>query len=151
MSDTTLDTTPRTGFVENEPVIVGHFVLWLFVNIGAFIVGHTNLVTSDQWNSLTTGLVPFVTAAIVTAIAFVVRKYVSPAWKRVSGELEAHGVPVPTGEQLDALAEELYEALLIKQAHAASVAPNPALLAVQVPANAGHVREEVTADGTDNV
>ena len=124
MSDTTLDTsTHRTGFVENEPVIVGHFVLWLFVNLGAFIVGHTNLVTSDQWNSLTTGLVPFVTAALLSVIAFVVRKYVSPAWKKVSGELESHGFPIPTGDQLDSIAEEIYEAILVKQIQSAAVAP----------------------------
>lgn len=71
----------KTGFVANEPVIVGHFILWLFVNLGAFVVGHTHLFTTAQWDSLTTGLVPFVTAIVLGIIGTFLRTKVTPAWK----------------------------------------------------------------------
>jgi hypothetical protein len=70
------DVKPRTGFAENEPVVVAHIVLWVLANIGAFIVGHTHLFTSDQWSSFSTGLVPIITAAILSFSAMVARKYV---------------------------------------------------------------------------
>jgi hypothetical protein len=130
----------KTGFVANEPVIVSHFVLWLFVNAGAFVVGHTHIVTSAQWDSLTTGLVPVVSAVVLGLIATVVRKYVSPAWKALSGGLSNAGIPVPSNQQLDDIAQQIYESLLVKHAQAeaqAASVPSEDVLAKQVPANAG--------------
>jgi lysylphosphatidylglycerol synthetase-like protein (DUF2156 family) len=84
----------ESGFAKNEPVVVGHFVLWLLVNAGAFVVGHTHLVTQAQWDSLATGLVPTITAVILGAIALVMRRYVTPAWKKVSDVLDLNSQPV---------------------------------------------------------
>lgn len=136
------DVKARNGFVENEPAIVAAFVAWLFANAGAFVVGHTHLVTNSQWGSLTTGVVPFVTAGVLSVIAFVLRKYVSPAWKVVEGDLGKHGFPTPSTQQVDDLAEQIYEAFAYKHALAQTVAPSEELLASQVPCHAGAVNPE---------
>jgi hypothetical protein len=138
MSDTSSTNVAKTGFASNEPVVVAHFVTWAFLQLGAIVVGHTNLVTQVQWNSLTTGLFPFVTAAILSVLAVVLRKYVSPAWKKVQGEAGKLGLPVPSNELIDQLAEQVYEAFLNKQAAVVSLAPAPEILAAQVPAHAGN-------------
>jgi hypothetical protein len=93
------DVKPRTGFAENEPVVVAHIVLWVLANIGAFIVGHTHLFTSDQWSSFSTGLVPIITAAILSFSAMVARKYVTPFWKRVTDFENRHHLPVLTADR----------------------------------------------------
>lgn len=96
---TTTDPT-KTGLVANEPLLVGAFVTWLLSFVGTLILGHTNLITSDQWSSLSTILVPVVSAAIIGAVAWVVRKFVSPAWKVLTKGTHALGIP-------DAVLEEI--------------------------------------------
>jgi hypothetical protein len=109
------DVKPRTGFAENEPVVVAHIVLWVLANIGAFIVGHTHLFTSDQWSSFSTGLVPIITAAILSFSAMVARKYVTPFWKRVTDFENRHHLPVLTAAQIDAIVEQLVQAFVDRQ------------------------------------
>lgn len=139
----TQPTPAPTGFIKNEPVIVSQFVLWVFLNVGAFVVGHTHLITNAQWSSLTSGLVPVVTAVLLGIIGAVVRKYVAPAWKVVSGDLTKWGIPQPTAAELDAIAEQIYESLLVKHAQAeaqAAQVPPVEVLAQQVPAHAGEAQ-----------
>lgn len=138
MSNTTND---RTGFAINEPVIVGHAVLWVLANLGTFVVAHSNhLLSASTWAAFSTGWAPYITAALLTFSAFILRKYVTPAWKTISGDLAKQGFPVPSTTELDALAEKLYEALANHTPPVVNVVNTTPVTAPAVPngtANAG--------------
>jgi len=85
----------NSGFAKNEPVVVGHFVTWLLVNVGALIVGHTHLVTATEWGSFATGITPMLTAVLLAVLATVLRRYVAPAWKSFQKWTQDQQQPVP--------------------------------------------------------
>jgi hypothetical protein len=73
-------TQPQSSsFTAEEPVVVGAFVTWLLVQAGAYVVGHTHLITSDQWSALVTFVEPLVTAAVLAGLAALLRAKVTPA------------------------------------------------------------------------
>lgn len=73
------------SFVAREPVMAAAVVTWVLSNVGAVLLGHTHLVTAEQWGAVTTYVTPLATAAVLAAIGAVVRRYVTPAWKRYTG------------------------------------------------------------------
>ena len=99
---------PKTGFAANEPVVVGGFVAWLFSLLGTFLIGHTHLITSDTWSALSTTLVPVVSAFALAVVAFVVRRYVQPAWKALTKETQKVGIS-------DALLRQLVENGVVRE------------------------------------
>jgi hypothetical protein len=94
-------TKAPTSFVKNEVAITGAFVAWLLTNVGAVIVGHTNLVTAEQWNATATWATPFVSAFLLGVVGIVVRRYVAPAWKLVQRQAASAGAHVPDLSELD--------------------------------------------------
>jgi hypothetical protein len=76
-------------------------VAWLLTNAGAVIVGHTNLVTAEQWNATATWVTPFVSAFILGVVGIVVRRYVAPAWKLIQAQAASAGAHVPDLPELD--------------------------------------------------
>lgn len=103
-------TTPEKGsLVANEPVLVATFVTWLFTQLGAVVLGHTHLVSSDQWSSLTTALVPIISAVLLGLIGWVTRKYVTPFWKAVQGKINDLG---PIAEYVEQKVQEEVEKAL---------------------------------------
>lgn len=89
----TTPTPASNSFVSREPVVVAAAVAWLFSFVGSLILGHTSLITSTQWSSLSTILVPVVSALILGAVTWVTRKYVAPAWKLLTGVTHTAGIP----------------------------------------------------------
>lgn len=85
--------TQHTGFAANEPVVVSAGVAWLFSLLGTYLIGHTDLVTSGTWSALTTVLVPIIAGLVLTGLAWVTRRVVTPAWKFVSTETQKVGIP----------------------------------------------------------
>lgn len=104
-------TSVKSGLVSNEPVLVGAFVTWLFTVLGTFILGHTDLVTSTQWSSLSSFLIPVISALVLGVIATVVRKYVTPFWKSVTGVAGKVGI---TEAELDAAVKAAVDAAIAK-------------------------------------
>ncbi len=102
-------TTPtnKTGFVANEPVIAASIATWLVSVVGTIVLGHTDLITSDQWGSLATILVPLIAGVILTGVAWVTRKVVTPAWKAVSAQTVKVGVSPELLTQLEAKVDEV--------------------------------------------
>lgn len=100
---------PKTSFAANEPVVVSAFVAWLFSVLGAEIIGHTDLVTSADWGTLSTILVPVVSGVVLAAIAWVTRRFVTPAWKVVTGWLNFAHLPPEVVQKTayDALVQEI--------------------------------------------
>jgi hypothetical protein len=84
--------TPKAGALANEPVVIGAFVTWLLSLVGTFLIGHTHWVTTDTWGSLSTFLVPAISAVVITGVAWLVRNVVTPVWKVVTKEAQAFGI-----------------------------------------------------------
>lgn len=143
------DPTPQPGF--SEPVIVAGVVLWLLTQLGAVLVGHTHWIQQSQWDTLVTTLVPIVSAAVIGVITWITRRFVSPAWKVVGGDLSKWGFPVPTDAQLESWANDLWLAFQVKQKTAEAEASNAALpasssiYANQMPMQAGSNQDPATA------
>lgn len=78
-------TTPvKSGLFTNEPQVVQGLLYWILVQVGAILIGHTHLLTNQQWSGLTTALVPIFSAVVIGAITLVWRKWLAPAWKVVN-------------------------------------------------------------------
>jgi hypothetical protein len=77
------NTPAKTGLVANEPVLVGTLVIWLFSFVGSLVIGHTGLIDQHSWSTLSSVLVPVVSALVLAGIGYVTRKFVSPAWKKI--------------------------------------------------------------------
>lgn len=86
-------TPTKTGFLANEPLVVGAFVAWLFSVAGTFILGHTDLVSSQDWSNLSTVLVPVIAGLLLTGLTWLTRKVVTPAWKKIETVTEKAGIP----------------------------------------------------------
>ena len=78
---------PIKGLVQKEPVVVSYVVTDLLANAGAYILGHTHLVNSAQWDTFTTAVTPVISTAILGGLAFLTRKYVYPVVKKVDPSL----------------------------------------------------------------
>ena len=79
---------PQTGLMASEPVMVAAFVHWALINVGLFFVGRTTLLTGDQWSTVASALTPLVSGAVLAVLGWVLRRYVTPAWKKVAGTPE---------------------------------------------------------------
>lgn len=77
---------PNGGLLKNEPVVVGHFVTWLLLNVGLIIVGRYHIVSDATWNALSSALAPEITAALLVLSAWFIRRVVTPAWKLVQAQ-----------------------------------------------------------------
>jgi len=88
-------TTPTAdkSFVQQEPVLVAGFVTWLFSVLGTVILGHTDLISQSSWSSLTTTMVPVISAVVLGFVTWVTRKVVTPAWRALTTETEKLGLP----------------------------------------------------------
>lgn len=75
-------TTP-TGIVKNEPVLVAHFVAWLLLQAGLIVVGRFHLITDSTWTALSSALAPVISAVLIGALGWLIRRVVSPAWKHI--------------------------------------------------------------------
>lgn len=95
-----------TDFAKSEVAIVGGFVAWLFTLAGTIVLGHTDLVTSQQWTTLSSFLVPIIAAAVISGITFVVRKYVTPVFKAVEKDVTKLGLPQETIDKIVAFVEQ---------------------------------------------
>jgi hypothetical protein len=112
----------NTGFAANEPTVVAHFVIWLFTNVGVFLIGHTHLFTQVQWDSYTTGLVPIVTAALLSFSAWFWRTKLSPAWKVVEKDISKVGIDPTVIDQIAASVVQSIEVSILNK-QAAAVTP----------------------------
>lgn len=102
-------TTPnQTGFFSNEPQVVQGVVLWVLTQVGALVLGHTSLVTSQQWSSLTTGLVPILSLIVIGAITLVWRRWLTPAWKVIQTDINR----MPFGPEIEKIVAAQVEAYL---------------------------------------
>lgn len=152
MSDVNQDV--KTGFASTEPVVVGHIVLWVLANIGGFVIAHSHhLLSATQWEHFSTGLTPYISAAVLGLSAFVLRKWVTPAWKAVDNKLTQYHIPVPTETELNALADDLLNRLdnkiTARDSNNRAIVEEP-YLATQIPAHAGAVDQpEVHVAGPD--
>jgi hypothetical protein len=88
----TTTTVPKTGLT-NEPVLVGAGITWLLSLLGTVIIGHTHLLSSGQWSTLSTTLVPIISAVVLSVVGYVTRKFVTPAWKIVTSDATKAGIP----------------------------------------------------------
>lgn len=141
-------TPPKKGI--SEYTLIFSAVLWALTQVGLFLTTHTSLIDSAHWTTLTNFLAPIVTTAVIGAFAFLLRHFVSPAWKVVQGDLNKAGLHVSDAE-IEALAEQLFLSFQVKQATAEATSSNAALaeaapdeqatLAAQVPMHAGYVAE----------
>jgi hypothetical protein len=111
--------------LKNEPVLVGGFVFWLFSIIGSLITNHTDLVSASQWESVSTYLIPIVSAAAIAGIAWIVRKYVSPLAKNVKTKLEGEGIPDSILNVAASDAENAVATVIEDKLPTASVATTP--------------------------
>lgn len=91
----------KTSFFDREPQVVQGFVTWALVQVGALILGHTDLVTSDQWSAWSSALVPIVSAVVIGVVTLVWRRWLSPAWKVIEGDINK----TPYGPAVEALVE----------------------------------------------
>jgi uncharacterized membrane-anchored protein len=114
------DTQVKTGFISNEPVVVGHAVIWLLANLGAFIVQHSHhLISASQWANFSTGWVPYITAAVLSVSAWFIRTKVTPFWKKnVEPQVLKIGL---TDAELEALAQRFFESFVARQNDAAAL------------------------------
>lgn len=93
-------TEPQKSFAAREPVLVAAFVVWLFTNVGSYLVAHShNLVSADQWQQFSTWGVPAVSAGILALGAWVLRTKVTPWWKAIQGRYPWLGAVVSITKQ----------------------------------------------------
>jgi hypothetical protein len=91
-----------SSFVKREVAMTAAFVTWLLLQVGAYLVGHTHLVSSTEWNALAQFLEPILTAGLLTVVGLVVRNFVTPVWTSVGGAVESQGGSFPDEPDLDA-------------------------------------------------
>ena len=77
----------------NEPVLVGHYVAALIGVAATFLVSH-GVITGHQASSLVQSLAPAATGVALTALGWVTRRYVSPAWKVAEAEASRVGLNI---------------------------------------------------------
>lgn len=68
----------------SEPVLIGSAVLWVLTQAGAVVVGHTDLISGDQWSALSSALVPVITTVVIAVIGWITRGKVTPVAKLVA-------------------------------------------------------------------
>lgn len=70
-----------TGIVKSEPVIVAHAVAWLLLQAGMIVVGRYHLISGATWTAMSSALAPVITAVLLGALAWFIRRVVTPAWR----------------------------------------------------------------------
>lgn len=78
-----------TGLVKSEPVLVAHAVAWLLVQAGLIVVGRYHLISGSTWTALASALAPIISAVLLAAMAWLIRRVVTPAWRVVGPVLAA--------------------------------------------------------------
>lgn len=86
---------PNGGLFRNEPVMVLHLVMYLLGNLGLWVVGRTHLVSSAEWSAGASAAAPVITGAVLFLQAWVIRRYVAPAWKSLQREAAKDGLVLP--------------------------------------------------------
>lgn len=74
------------GVVKQEPALVSAAVLWALTNVGALVVERWHWMGAEQWSTLTTALVPLVTAVVLLGGGWLLRRVVTPVWRWVEDE-----------------------------------------------------------------
>lgn len=87
--------TEPTSLFKREPIIILAFVMWVLTNVGTILVGHTHLVTSSQWNAVSTYVAPLATAFALSTVAVVFRRFVAPVWRLADQEATRLGATFP--------------------------------------------------------
>lgn len=74
------------GLSKREPALVHAAVLWILTNVGALVVQQWHWLGAGEWSTLTSALVPLVTAAVLLGGGWLLRRVVTPAWEWVEDE-----------------------------------------------------------------
>ena len=88
------------GVLKNEPVLIGHFAIWLVLNLGIVLTSRYHVFTSTQWSAVSVELTPIVTAALLSLSAWLIRRVVRPAWKVAEADAARLGWTLPSPELL---------------------------------------------------
>jgi hypothetical protein len=72
-----------SDLIKKEPVVAGYIVVWILANVGALLIGHTHLVDSATWSSLSTSVTPVLTGLVLAGLSWLTRRVVEPIFKKL--------------------------------------------------------------------
>lgn len=73
-----------TGFLAKEPVVAAHLAAAAVGYVLTLLVTH-GVITNTQASATAQQAIPLAAAALITAMGFVIRQFVTPAWKSATG------------------------------------------------------------------